>query len=334
MPKRFYSPFNTLVLLAVTLGIIHLSTSRCFSADTYTVPQMAAVTLAWDPNEPAPDGYCIYQRAEGQSYDYGQPSWTGSGTSGTVYNLDWDTTYYFVVRAHAGAFQSADSEEVAYISSSVNGSLYRQLYSVSSDRSNPETLDGAVVDGPIYSFVEPITDIKRAEFFIDGVLHQTENIAPYDLSGGSANLANPFDTTKLNQGLHTISVQITKTDGSSEIINAEMFVSNSMYRQFFSISSDRSKPAELDWASVDGLMYAFVEPITDIKRAEFFIDGVLHQTENIAPYDLSGGSANLANPFDTAKLSQGSHTISVQITKTDGSSDTIKAKVIVDNPGF
>jgi hypothetical protein len=88
MSKRLYSQFNTLVLLSLTLGIIFLATSVGFSADTYSIPQTAEVTLAWDPNDPAPDGYRIYQRSEGNSYNYSEPSWTGPGTTGTVYNLD------------------------------------------------------------------------------------------------------------------------------------------------------------------------------------------------------------------------------------------------------
>jgi hypothetical protein len=47
-----------------------------------------------------PEGYRVYQRTEGRSLCYTQPVWTGpTTTTGTVYNLDHDITYYFVVRA-------------------------------------------------------------------------------------------------------------------------------------------------------------------------------------------------------------------------------------------
>ncbi len=94
------------------------SIEASFSDDTYTIPQTAQATLAWDPNDPAPDGYRIYQRVEGQAYDYSQPSWTGAGTAGTVYNLDYDTSYYFVVRAYAGGAESTDSNEVSFFAQS------------------------------------------------------------------------------------------------------------------------------------------------------------------------------------------------------------------------
>ena len=115
MSKRFDIPFNTFVWLALTIGMVHFTSSLCFSADTYPVPQTAEVTLAWDPNDPAPDGYRIYLRTEGQSYAYSQPCGTGPDTSGTVYNLDHDTTYFFVVRAYVGGLESADSAEVSLV---------------------------------------------------------------------------------------------------------------------------------------------------------------------------------------------------------------------------
>ena len=124
MSKRFNTPFNTLALLTLAIGMVHFASSLCFSADTYSVPQTAEVKLAWDPNDPAPDGYHIYQRTEGQSYEYSQPCWTGSGTSGSVYNLDWDTTYYFVVRAYVSALESADSEEVSFVARTPEPTTY------------------------------------------------------------------------------------------------------------------------------------------------------------------------------------------------------------------
>ncbi|MDX2417948.1 MAG: hypothetical protein QNK19_10860 [Xanthomonadales bacterium] len=79
--------------------------------------QAAQVTLTWDPNDPAPDGYCIYLRAEGQAYDYSQPCWTGYDTTGTVDGLEENTTYSFVVRAFVGVQESADSIEVKFANS-------------------------------------------------------------------------------------------------------------------------------------------------------------------------------------------------------------------------
>jgi hypothetical protein len=70
------------------------------------------VSLAWDANDPVPEGYRLYQRGQGGSYDYSAPVWSGTQTSSTVANLADDTTYFFVVRAFSGTDISGDSNEV------------------------------------------------------------------------------------------------------------------------------------------------------------------------------------------------------------------------------
>jgi len=84
----------------------------------------AQVTMAWDPNDPTPDGYRIYQRTEGQTYDYSQPVWTGTDTTGTIDNLNLDITYYFVVQAYVGEEKSGDSNEISFLSTSPSATTY------------------------------------------------------------------------------------------------------------------------------------------------------------------------------------------------------------------
>lgn len=97
-------------------------TTLVFSALTLTIALLipilshaAQATLTWDSNDPAPDGYLIYHRTEGQPYDYSQPIWTGYDNTGTVNGLEENTTYYFVVRAFVATHESADSNEVKFI---------------------------------------------------------------------------------------------------------------------------------------------------------------------------------------------------------------------------
>lgn len=82
-----------------------------------TLSPAAQVSLAWEPTQPAPEGYRLYQRTQGQTYDYDQPVWSGTQTSATVGGLADLTLYYYVVRAYVGQTQSADSNEVSYLSS-------------------------------------------------------------------------------------------------------------------------------------------------------------------------------------------------------------------------
>ncbi len=170
MSKWLLDQFNTLVLLSLALILVVVAPAVSVSADTYTVPQTSEVSLAWDPNDPAPDGYRIFQRTEGALYDYDQPCWTGPGTSGTVYNLDGDTTYYFVVRAYAGAAESADSEEVSFIAASPEPATYTITAAVGGHGSISP--DGTVVvnkdSDQTFTFI-PDTGFHVVDVKVDGL---------------------------------------------------------------------------------------------------------------------------------------------------------------------
>jgi hypothetical protein len=109
LPRLLFSRFSSFGLLfLVTFAIIlFLSPHNVYSAD---------VTLAWDPNgEEDLAGYRIFYREEGQSYNYSDPAWEGTETTCTIYDLDNETIYCFVVRAFdTSANESGDSNEVCY----------------------------------------------------------------------------------------------------------------------------------------------------------------------------------------------------------------------------
>lgn len=111
MSVRLHQPIRY-TLSFILFSILILSAS--FAA------QAAQVTLAWDPNIPAPDGYRVYQRLAGGTYDYTTPAWPKAGddgtqTSCTITALADDSSYYFVVRAFVGSDESGDSNEVNYV---------------------------------------------------------------------------------------------------------------------------------------------------------------------------------------------------------------------------
>lgn len=72
-------------------------------------------TLQWDPNSEPNVYYQLYLREIGNSYDYNNFDWQGSGTQTTIGQLDESKTYFFVVRAtDAQGNQSGDSNEVVF----------------------------------------------------------------------------------------------------------------------------------------------------------------------------------------------------------------------------
>lgn len=120
----------------------------------------AKFVVDWDSNDPSPDGYRIYHRWAGESYDYTNPAWDGLVHPVRIDNLlppipliiapigligEWDKrlgnitikwvqpknptsedTLYLIVRAYlnasgeAPALESLDSEEVSIVEFNIN----------------------------------------------------------------------------------------------------------------------------------------------------------------------------------------------------------------------
>ncbi|MFO7713496.1 choice-of-anchor U domain-containing protein [Desulfosarcina sp.] len=95
-------------------GLKFLLLCMTFSLMTATFAHAASVTLRWDPNDPAPQGYRVFAREGSQGYNYDHPLWENNLTTCTLTGLTEGVTYHFVVRAFDGELESADSEEVSY----------------------------------------------------------------------------------------------------------------------------------------------------------------------------------------------------------------------------
>lgn len=105
MQTLFYGNGNKLLMAVIAIGFILFT----------TIPLHAAqVTLAWDANDPIPDGYRVFRALEGVGYDYSAPVWAGTTTTCTISDLADYTTYRFVVRAFSGSNESASSNEVTF----------------------------------------------------------------------------------------------------------------------------------------------------------------------------------------------------------------------------
>ena len=122
------------------------------------------IVLAWDANaETDLDGYKIFRRGEGESYNYDNPvlkvqlnelGENPQEPTCTIQNLDNNITHYFVVRAFdTTGFESTDSNEVCYSSTPPTASdryitTYEDIYA-------HITLSATDVDGdtPTYAIV-------------------------------------------------------------------------------------------------------------------------------------------------------------------------------------
>jgi hypothetical protein len=100
-------------------------------------------------------------------------------------------------------------------------------------------------------------------------------------------------------------------------------------------------------ATVSGNVYVFTSPAsqptnyspTGISKVNYWLDnpsmsGAARWTEGLTPYDFAGtASTNLANPWNTASIANGTHTITQLVTMTSGGTETDTATFTVNNGG-
>jgi hypothetical protein len=103
--------------------------------------------------------------------------------------------------------------------------LYGMHFSASPDRRQPEPLDGALVGPSFYPFIDHPTDIAAVEFWVDrpmiGAPDRTEKGRPYDVAGGSVDLAH---VVMLAGGPHRIDARVTLHAGAVHVVCAGFVV--------------------------------------------------------------------------------------------------------------
>jgi len=170
MANRSNSFVSILTIILFTFAVFTACTYTTLFAQTYTVPETTEVTLAWDHNDPTPEGYRLFQRTEGQTYNYTQPVWEGTNTSTTVYNLEYDVTYYFVARAYVGIDESADSGEVSFFAPSPQTTNFTISASVNGNGSISPAGTVTVAEGADQSFtITPGSDSYIVDVWVDSV---------------------------------------------------------------------------------------------------------------------------------------------------------------------
>lgn len=92
-----------------------------------------------------------------------------------------------------------------------------------------------------------------------------------------------------------------------------------------STRSDHANEIPLSNQTISGDVYIFIQPDAYISQVVFSIDGSTQNTENYAPYNFGN------SPYNSATLSNGTHTISARITDQNGDIQNISATFTVSN---
>jgi PKD repeat protein len=109
-------------------------------------------------------------------------------------------------------------------------SVFRLQVATDPGREPAQPLEGAPVAGDIYVFVPSEPGISQVRYYLDGQLSQTENYAPWDLSGGSSSAADPLQTRNLMNGWHSVLAEIDTDSGQTHTISANFEVANAANR--------------------------------------------------------------------------------------------------------
>ncbi len=105
----------------------------------------------------------------------------------------------------------------------VSGSAYR---------TDPVSLEGAVIYGEVYPFVDPLfpegfESFGTVSFYLDGVHFHTEYAAPYDFVSGGVEKANQaWDTTTVEDGTHVIRAEAMRSGQAPLVAEVTFTVSN------------------------------------------------------------------------------------------------------------
>lgn len=192
------------------------------------------------------------------------------------------------------AFTVSNSEQLEFTPSSV--ALAVPLDGSTSTDVTLDALDGATVDYTITDDAGWLTATPTS-----GQTADTINLA--------------IDATGLAAGTH--SATVTATDDAGVYVPAVLPVDISVavdYTVMVSLNPDRSSAVPLEGEVLFGDVYIFTSPDDDVELVDFYLDdptmsGAPYHSEGAGPFDLEGGAASAANPFDTRDLSDGAHTI-------------------------
>lgn len=141
-------------------------------------------------------------------------------------------SYYQVTAVDQDGNESDPSATVDAERPAPPPAAFEIVVSTSNRRTNPVPLEGQTVSGNVYVFTTPTdSSIAGVRFYLDdpgmtGGPHQIETNPPYDFAGGSTSKADPFKTTSIANGPHTITAALDMDDGTTQVIHARFTVQN------------------------------------------------------------------------------------------------------------
>ncbi|MFC5381926.1 right-handed parallel beta-helix repeat-containing protein [Aquipuribacter nitratireducens] len=203
----------------------------------------------------------------------------------------------------------------------VGGGSATFSWSQSATRSPASALAGTTVSGTAYIFLSVSGGAAdKVDFWLDSGTDtqpsQSESNAPYDLEGGTAELANALDTTRLANGTHRLTARVTQ-GGLQTLVTTSFGVSNGSIATATSApvpsptatatSTPQAtlafNPLTYDWAANAGAVAGTKALFNGGAYGMLEQDGVVHADKSItARQDVYGVDTGFRNSVFSDKL--------------------------------
>ena len=304
--SRLHSPLFPRLGLALLVFSIFIFFSPNAHADL--------VTLAWDSSSGA-DGYRLFYRQDGQSYNYSSPAWEGAGTICTI-DLDSEATYYLVIRAYNAYGESGDSNEVSI--------------TIGSPVITPD-LDYIEIEGPIDVNENSTADYNCRAYYTDGTSRLVEPDT-WDVDCASAGISATGLLTTYDVGSDQ-ACQITASYTEGAITSADT-------HDVTIRDSITPPPDNLDYIEIEGPIDVNENSTADYNCRAYYTDGTsllvepdtwdvdcasagISATGLLTTYDVGSDQACqiTASYEEDSIASSDTHSISIRDTSADTDSD-------------
>jgi large repetitive protein len=297
------------------------------------------------PPPPPPSSFVVTSSVANGATLTGSLTWTATPSGTTVSSVDFlidgtvkwtenispyvfngdgnklDTTtlsegaHTLALQAHAPDGRTATTTSAVTVANGATPSSFEVTSTIA---------EGATLSGSLTWTATPSgTTVSSVDFLIDGTVKWTERIAPYQFNGDDP--AGTLDTTTLDDGAHTLSVEAHATDGRTATASSSVTVKNGpATAPLFTVTSSIA-----DGATISGSMVWTGTPSGDtVSKVEFMVDGTTKWTDQVAPYQFGGDPAGR---FDTTALKNGQHMLRVTAYGTGGTSVAALSSVTISN---
>jgi chitinase len=249
------------------------------------------VLLQWDQNtESDLAGYKVYYKTDSSSEPFDgtgavegtSPIDVNSQRSATVSGLDPNKTYYFTVTAYNTSGVESTYSNIVTIPESLPPEVSIVF------PANNATVNGTV---SVTADASDNVGVTKVEFYVNGILQETETSAPYVYS---------WNTSSLADGNYTLMAKAYDAAGN---FGQSENVSLKVVKDSTPPSVSLTSPGNSATVSETVAIKAGADDNIGVARVEFYANGGLISASNVAPYSCN---------WDTKSESNGNYILSAK----------------------